>query len=241
MNMRTWIKTYVLSLRKDIVILLIVDLLFLFIMEVFLRSIPAPFPVFVKIGDFFVTLAISFVASFIFYFAQIHMPNVKEKNDLYPSIAILFNRIINAEKALLVNYVNVKQFKNLTEDIIRQGAEDRDVSIQDAPLILAGPNRHANWMEYGFHQLSDIDKNWSMIMQYSSYLDSRCLSIMARIQEDSVLMFFRNMRSLYNSVKFGKLSGMSSSFVKFWNMIREQEEYYNAIFAEHQKRVSQTN
>ena len=63
----SWWKTYVKSIRKDLVFMLLADLIFLLVMEIFLRNIPAPFPIFVKIGDLFVTLAISFLASFIFF------------------------------------------------------------------------------------------------------------------------------------------------------------------------------
>ena len=55
-----WFKTYVLSIRKDFVCLLVVDAIFLLIMELVLKKIPAPYPVFVRIGDLMVTLAVSF-------------------------------------------------------------------------------------------------------------------------------------------------------------------------------------
>ncbi len=85
-----WYRTYIKSIRRDIVIILIIDLLYLFIMEVWLRCIPAPYPIFVKIGDLFVTLGISFIASFIFYLVQVHLPRIKEKEDLFPYIASMF-------------------------------------------------------------------------------------------------------------------------------------------------------
>lgn len=66
-KLHSWWKTYVKNIRKDLVLMLLADLIFLLVMEIFLRNIPAPFPIFVKIGDLFVTLAISFLASFIFF------------------------------------------------------------------------------------------------------------------------------------------------------------------------------
>lgn len=67
--MSNWYNTYVKSLRRDIVYLLIADCVFLLVMELWLRKIPAPFPIFVKIGDVLVTLGISFLASFIFFYS----------------------------------------------------------------------------------------------------------------------------------------------------------------------------
>jgi len=223
------------SLRKDIVILLIIDILYLIIMEVLLRSIPAPYPVFVKIGDFFVALAISFVASFIFYFIQVHMPKVKAKEDLYPIIALLFKRIMDAEKELLMNYVNVKQYEDLSEDNIKEGVNSRVTTTQDAPLFFVRLNRYADWVEYGSHQLAYINKNWTMIMHFNSYLDSRCMSIMARIQNNTLLDFFRIAKSIHDSVRINNLSDMLGAFIRLWGLIKEQEVYYNAVFAKYRR------
>jgi len=89
-----WIKTYIFSLRRDFAILLGLDVLFLLLMELWLRTIPAPYPVLERIGDLFVTLGVSYIASLIFYFVQMHMPKIKEKEHLYPSIAKMLNAII---------------------------------------------------------------------------------------------------------------------------------------------------
>ena len=231
MFMKSWIKEYLFSLRKDLLYLLLVDVFFLLVMELVLRKIPAPFPVFVKIGDLMVTLAISFMASFIFYFVQVHMPDVRHKANVYPCVAKLFHRILINEKALLKNYVGAQSYEELTEDMIKQGARSRDVNVQDAPLYLAGAKRNANWIEYGFHQVDDIDKYWEMMMKYSSYLDSEFISILANIQDDNLLHFFRTMRKLYKSLQFGEMHGFDELFLRFWHAIQSQEKYYNENFA----------
>lgn len=229
--MKSWIKEYLFSLRKDLLYLLLVDVFFLLLMELVLRKIPAPFPFFVKIGDLMVTLAISFMASFIFYFVQVHMPDVRHKANVYPCVAKLFHRILINEKALLKNYVGAESYEELTADMIKQGARSRDVNVQDAPLYLAGAERNANWIEYGFHQVDDIDKYWEMMMKYSSYLDSECISILANIQDDNLLHFFRTMRKLYKSLQFGEMHGFDELFFRFWHAIQSQEKYYNENFA----------
>ncbi len=42
-------------------------------------------------------------ASFIFYFVQVHLPETRQKNDQYPVVANLFNRIIITEKGFLIS------------------------------------------------------------------------------------------------------------------------------------------
>lgn len=232
-KLNRWWKTYVKSIRKDLVVMLLADIVFLLVMELFLRNIPAPFPVFVKIGDLLVTLAVSFLASFIFYFIQVHLPETRQKTNIYPSLAFWFNRIVIVEKALLTNYVGQKSYTELTEEAVRNGAAARDASKQDAPLHLAGLNRNANWIEYGINQVADIDKYWELLMKYSSYLDSECLSILAGIQEDSLLHFFRKMRTLYKSVQFGQLQGSDELLVRFWKTIQSHESYYVEVFAQY--------
>lgn len=234
-KLQKWWKTYVKSIRKDLVYMLLADILFLFVMEFGLRNIPAPSPIFVKIGDLLVTLAISFLASFIFYFVQVHLPETRQKANVYPNLASWYDRIVSEEKALLTNYVGLKSFQELTEDGIRKGIMARDVTKQDAPLHLAGVNRNANWIEYGINQVADIDKYWDLLMKYSAYLDSECLSILAGIQEDSLLHFFRLMRTMKNSVQFGKMHGFGELFVRFWKDIHSHEAYYLEVFAQYRK------
>ena len=60
--MKRWIREYLFSIRKDLLFMLLADVVFLLVMELVLREIPAPYPIFVKIGDVMVTLAISFIA-----------------------------------------------------------------------------------------------------------------------------------------------------------------------------------
>lgn len=229
--MKRWVKEYIFSLRKDLLYMLFADVIFLLVMELFFRKIPAPFPIFVKIGDVMVTLAISVIASFIFYFVQVHMPDIRHKANVYPCVAKLFHRILINEKALLKNYVGAQSYEGLTEAIIKTGAKSRNVTLQDAPLYLAGCNRSANWIEYGINQVDEIDKCWEMILKYSSYLDSKCVSILADIKEDSLLHFFRTIRGLYRTITFGEMHGFDKLFLDFWNTIQEQDKYYNDVFA----------
>lgn len=229
--MKKWINTYVLSLRSDILKMLLADVILLLLMELVFKQIPAPYPFFVTIGDIVVTLLISFIASFIFYFVQVHMPETKQKEDLYPSIASLYFRILHTEKSLLYNFVGAKSYEELDEDIIMAGAKARDVNIQDAPLILAGVERNANWLEYSFNAVEEIDKTWEMIMKYSTFLDSECLSLLSMVQSGGVLGVFRALRGIYRTLKKGvNIEGMENEFVKFWHFVQVQDEYYNRVF-----------
>lgn len=234
--MKKWIKTYLCSLRKDIVILLILDCLFLLLMELVLRRIPAPFPIFVKVGNVCVTLGISFLASFIFFFVQVHLPETRQRIDIYPSIAALFSRIIHRERSLVLNFAGVKSDEDFSDEDLRNGVDARDVNKQDAPMTLVGLDRNANWMEYGFSYVKDIDVDWDMIMRYSSFLDSEFLSLLSHIQSNGTLGFFRTMKGVYPALKQGlKLNGFGTGWVELWHFIQEQEEYYNRVFAEYKQ------
>lgn len=231
--MENWFKTYLLTVRRDIVILLIIDCVFLLVMELFLKKIPDPYPFFVKIGDLSITLAVSFLASFIFYFVQVHMPEMRSKKNLNPVISELFKRIIYIEKGLLTEFVGVKPFENLSEDSIINGTNNRDVNVQDAPLHLIGLDRNANWIEYGASRVADIDKNWEMIMRYSDYMDSELLLILSKIQNNTTLGFFRTMKTIYPAIGRGMhLNGFGDGMVKLWLFIKDQDLYYDKHFSE---------
>lgn len=233
-----WIKTYIASLRKDIVILLIVDCVFLIVMEFGLRRIPAPYPVFVKLGNLFVTLAISLLAAIVFYFVQIHLPATKQKLDLYPSIASLFKRIVNTQKEMVKHFAGVESYDNLTDEIIEKGIDSRDFYIKDAPLVIAGNlDRNANWMEYGFYELNDIEKSWDMIMRYSNYMDSECLSLLSKVQSNPTLGIFRALKGIIPNIqKQLTIQGFGKEFVGLWHFVQEQEAYYNKVLAPYENK-----
>ena len=230
--MARWFKTYVMSLRRDIVYMLIVDVLFLLIMELWLRGIPAPYPIFIKIGNLFVTLAISIIASIIFYFVQVHLPNVKEKERIYPSLAKLFGSILGLEKNMLTQLLDIKM-KDMSEKRIKDSVEKLNL-YSEAPLTIGSANsadHRANWIEYCLFRVDRIDKNWNLLIQYSSYLDSECMSLLMRIQNDD--MFLDQVRRMF-PICNGKMHRLSiqdtNMFVENWHFIEEQEDYYNRVF-----------
>lgn len=233
--MLNWIRLYLFSIQKDIVVLLALDMSFLLIMECVLINIPAPFPIFVKIGKLLVTLGVSFLASFIFFFVQIHIPRINERRDLFPSLATLFNRMLNDEKQLLEQLLGVSM-KDITENVINKRIKMIDL-YKEAPLILAGAHGEykANYVDYSLYELERIDKSWEMIMHYSSYLDSECLSLLFRIQDSGhLLSLIRSVFLMYNKMgKRFRINQSSQSFVSFWRLIIEQQSYYNRVFAQY--------
>ena len=234
--MRKWFQTYISSLRKDIALLLLLDLVYLFFMELVFRCIPAPYPIFVKIGDLFVTLAISFIASFIFYFVQIHLPRIKEKENLFPSLASMFHCILGYEKDMLTQLLGLKM-NEITEEKIKAQTEKLNL-YTEAPLIIGGAkgDHKANWIEYCIYRVQRIDKNWDLMIHYSSYLDSECMALLLKMQNTDV--FLNQVRSLFpmcNGPAHSLSIGTASLFIDFWHFIEEQQEYYNRVFAPYQR------
>lgn len=138
---------------------------------------------------------------------------------------------------MIRNFAGASSYEQLSAEMIEKGVNERDINKKDAPLVIAGnPDRNANWMEYAFNELKDIGKSWDMIMRYSNFLDSECLSLLSKIQSDGTLMFFRTMKGIYLSTqRLFDLKGFGSGFVSLWNLVKEQEAYYYKTFAEFEK------
>ena len=225
---------YFKSLSRNIVIMLILDLLFLLIMEVCLRKIPAPFPIFVKIGDLCVTLGISFIASFIFYIVQVHLPRIKEKEDLFPYIASMFYSILTTEKEILTKLLGLK-IEELSEESITEKASGLDL-YTEAPLYIGGldSNKMANWIEYCIFQVNNLDRTWNMMMNYSTYLDSECMALLYRMH--STECFLETVRRLFQMF-YGSRHRLPfkrpKELIGFWNFINEQQEYYDRVLAKY--------
>lgn len=229
--MMKWVKTYLFSLRCDFAIILGVDLVFLLVMELWLQSIPAPYPVFVRIGDLFVTLGVSYIASLIFYFVQVHMPKIKEKEHLYPSIAMMFNAIISAEKDILTQLLGIKM-KEMSEETIKEKVQHIDL-YKEAPMTIGGRrgDHRANWLEYCMYRVVHIDRNVDMMLHLSSYLDGECMKILMRIQNfDTFLGQVRRLFPMCNEKIHPLIYQVPGPFIQLWHFIEEQEEYYDRVF-----------
>ena len=229
--MINWFKTYVFSIRKDFLWLLFVDVAFLLIMELVLKRIPAPYPIFEKIGDLFVALGVSFFASFVFYFVQVHMHRIKEKEHVYPSIAMMFNAIISAEKDILTQLLGIKM-KDMSEETIKEAAQHIDL-YKEAPMTIGGKggDHRANWLEYCMYRVGHIDRNVDMMLHLSSYLDGECMKILMRIQNfDTFLGQVRRLFPLCTGKTHTLEYQVPGPFIMFWHFIEEQEAYYDREF-----------
>ena len=230
-----WFKTYVLSIRRDFVCLLIVDAIFLLIMELVLKKIPAPYTIFIRIVDLMVTLAVSSIASFIFYFVQVHMPKIKERERIYPSIAKMFNSILSAETDILTQLLGLKM-KEMSEEAIKEKAKHIDL-YKEAPLTIGSPqgDHRANWLEYCIYRVRIIDRNTDMMLNVSAYLDSECLDILMRIQDSET--FLVQVRRLFPMCIAGGVHKLQyqipDPFIRLWHFIEEQEAYYDRVFGKY--------
>ena len=232
--MMKWVRTYLFSLRRDFAIILGVDLTFLLVMELWLRNIPAPYPVFVRIGDLFVALGVSYIASLIFYFVQVHMPKIKEKEHLYPSIAKMFNAIISAEKDILTQLLGIKM-KDMSEEAIKNNAQHIDL-YKEAPLTIGGKDgdHRANRLEYCIIRVGHIDRNVDMMLHLSSYLDCECMKILMKIQNfDTFLGQVRRLFPLCTGKAHTLEYKVPGPFIQLWHFIEEQEAYYDREFSQY--------
>ena len=230
--MNKWFKTYVLSIRKDFLWLLFADVTFLLIMELVLKKISAPYAIFVRIGELFVTLGVSFLASFIFYFVQVHMHRIKEKEHVYPSIAMMFNAIICAEKDILTQLLGIKM-EDMSEEAIKGRAQHIDL-YKEAPLTIGSANNadhRANWLEYCMYRVGHIDRNVDMLLHLSAYLDSECMNILMCIQNfDMFLGQVRRLFPLCNDRNHTLTYQAPGPYIQLWHFIEEQEAYYDREF-----------
>lgn len=229
--MRKWFKTYVMSLRRDIAWLLFADAVFLLFMELVLRKIEAPYPIFVRIGDLFVTLGVSFLASFIFYFVQVHMHKIKEKEKVYPSIAKMFRFVVEAERDILTNLLGIKK-NEISEEKIREKVQEINL-YTEAPLVIGRPDgdHKANWIEYCIYHVKTVDRNTEMMMNLSTYLDSECMNLLLKIQNsDTFLVNVRRLFPMCNGNPRYIDYKVPTIFINFWHFVEEQEAYYDREF-----------
>ena len=179
--MKHWIKLYVCTLRKDLSIILAVAILFIFVMDMWLKNIPAPNGFFVAMGNFWYALSIAYVSSFVFYFFVVHYSRQKEKSLLYGYIGGLFNMIINDGKNIFADMVKKAGLNTDPEKMTKDQIEIMCSSTNPlAPSTIMDFNgtHYINWLEYLDYYRKRKEECLNKILMQMQYLDVEFVKIL---------------------------------------------------------------
>ena len=234
--MKHWFKLYVCTLRKDLSIILAIAILFIFVMDMWLKNIPAPNSFFVAIGNFWYALSIAYVSSFVFYFFVVHYNRQKEKSSLYGYIGGLFNMIINDGKSIFADMVKKAGLnidpKKMTQEQIEIMCSSTNPLAPSTIMDFNGTH-YINWLEYLDYYRNRKEEYLNKILKQMQYLDVEFVNILNQFISPQIFISLDLQLYMYRHNKYGNkkfCNGIETTFVEYYFLLKKSEDYYKKVF-----------
>ena len=192
---------YFLSVRKELLNLLIIAICTYFLIEVVFNQYEEIFNGAYYWGQFFSKISIAYISAFIFYFFVVHIKNERDKENINEFVGHKVFDILTSAHLLIqplqektnkkakLEYFEFDELKKLLRSIKRNENE--------APLRIGGINgRSANWIEW-YEYLKDSTLKYieEIFIRYN-HLDTDLVKLLTRIQNS---LFFKR---IYNALRF---------------------------------------
>lgn len=137
------------------------------------------------------TLGLSYIASFIFYFVQVHIKEIREREKVLPSIERLFHKLVNYQSAMIKDVINYN-YSSINDHSFDEETKEKFVASIDSiklgygSLVYQGV-KELTWMEYFSYRKAQIEDCARHILAYSQYLNEDCISLLADIRSEPFL------------------------------------------------------
>jgi hypothetical protein len=214
------------SIRKDLVIILLGCLIFVFLYDFWLIKIPGFFKGALELGSIFYKICIAYLTAYIFYFLNIF---IKSQNDLFEInyfIARQVSKILGDNSSILIEFSNLGYTKKT--DIYPSKTELERIllliNIKDPVFKDTKDYNKSSWPKYFNYFKIRTQKNINLILQRSNYLDARLVSIISEL-EDSEFFMHLDYLSLWENTE-GKLLFMAGPLSKYFSTLQELNSYY---------------
>jgi|WetSurMetagenome_2_1015567.scaffolds.fasta_scaffold05563_3 hypothetical protein len=234
--MKHWLKIYVYTLRSCLLWLLVIAVSSIFIIDLWLKSIPAPNSFFFVCGIFVHDLSISYISSLIFYFIVVHYNRQKEKTILYKHIGHLFYLIIDDGKSIFSDMLKKKKsdfdLNDLTEELIKNMCSNTN-PYDNSPILAWTGNTYLNWLLYLEEKRMRMEKFRNSILVQMPYLEAEFVGILNQFSDCE---FFDGIDFMVKIYREGKLAnkdfnnGIEDSFINYYKLLVKSIDYYNKEF-----------
>lgn len=225
--MNRWIK-YIISVRAELNILLILCFIIIFIIEFIFANIPELFYGSAKVGVIVDRLCLSFVSSYIFYFVVVHLKNQKDKENIYQYIANKTYQIIGDGKSVFLalkteakyefggDYPSLNDIEEICKAVNPYG---------QAPLILGQLRNYANWLQFLVYYMNRTEEGIKKIYIKMQFLDSDYLKLIINIQDSTYFSIVKSLISLGAPISNTDLSAFAKNIYEYLNHVRLLEDY----------------
>lgn len=227
-------RVYISTINPILSILGIAAILIIFIMDMWLKTIPAFSKIFYIIGILIYTLSLTYLCSLFFYFITSHIPKQRERIIIYKRILPFLKNIIYDGKGIfedLFKNNNDKNFSNITESDIKNICL-RTNPLSDSPVLAWSGTFYLNWIQYLENKKNRKDELSKKIIINLPYLDIEFIDLLYKFDDANLFKGLHIMSKLAQEKRLANENlgyGVDKSLISYYNLIKEGEEFYNII------------
>lgn len=208
------------NIRKDLLLILLGCVLFVFLYTFWFINVPEIFNGASKLGDIFYKLSFAYIGASIFYFLNVFIKAQKDLNEVNYFIGRFVSNIINDNSSIVVDLKKVSQLKTKgifpTEDEMKEIT--RNVLINSCP-------KSGNWFSFFAYCKKRTIQNITRILSRSNFIESKLVGILSEI-EDSEFYIDIDYQALWVRFNNNNLSFISTHLFHYFQIIERLDIYY---------------
>ncbi|MDR3669079.1 MAG: hypothetical protein P4L35_19795 [Ignavibacteriaceae bacterium] len=214
------------SINPLIKTIFFISLIYSFVYQFYFLKIAELFYGASEFGIIMFNLSLAFIASFIFYFIAVHIPEYKNKEKATSIVRLKIVKLINAQIEPTVQIYRNADIKlekeNYSEEIFKQVLSKLKPQNISPPLYFLNKG-DCNWLEYLYYYIKLSQIVIKEIYQFMPYLELDLLLTLDKIERCGYFEFFEVMKKA--TFTEPDLSVISSYYYEYIKLISELEEY----------------
>ena len=178
----------------------------------------------------------AYVASFVFYFLDVHCRRQMEKQKIYNFIGAQFKIIISDGKSMFKD-LSLKagknvEFEDMSDDDIIDICSKID-PLSESTILQWRGNAYLNWIEYLEYMKRRLDEYLMKIQPLLQYAEVDFVRLLVRYSDSRLFSGLNIISRLNKEGRMGNknfMNGYEQLFISYIHLLKESEQYYQKEF-----------
>jgi hypothetical protein len=224
---------YVRTMRTPLNVLFVVAVLAVLLIKFWLASVHELFRGGAKIGELVSALCFAYVTSYVFYFVVQHVKNQRDRDNLYPYIAMWTARIAGDAKAVVSEFKKASgaEFSNEYPLAEQTEAMLKNVSPRKPGpmwIVVNGQAQPGSWVQFLLDRKTRSEGAIRDIYTHIQLLDAEFVRLLVEVQKCSYFGLLDSLVWLpFNNADF---STVSNVFQQYLDRIKALDDYAQMKF-----------
>lgn len=199
-------------------VLFVVSICVVFVMDMWLLDIPAPYKFFEAMGKFNYGVSVSYIAAFIFYLISVHYPDTKSAISQYTAARFPAKAIVTNIEGIFLD-----MGKQLGKDIDKKSLNDESIkeilvntkcysksTLVDRNSLGNGTLSYFTWMQVIKNRDLYVRELFKQLHPLYTKLDGEYIKTLSEIEQDNSLYAVLSMVSV--TIQLGKITQKDACF-----------------------------